>query len=221
LVRRGTVKAAASGCARLSHLEIGTGRCLASRLAVRHSLGLRLRSGLRESSALILLASKVRLSNDELVVRLSVSKDAIVRDLPPAVYRRVSTALPSPLDLFAAWQRHRDGHVRWLVLASEAGARPGTLTSMLRENLARMALPTSGYSSHSLRIGSHRDQVLLNIPPEVRKARFGWGPVLPWRLYILTVRLAFRPQAPGFSAPPRGRSSPARRAPAWSYGPAL
>jgi hypothetical protein len=60
--------------------------------------------GLRESSALSLLTSEVPLSTDELVVQLSVSKGAIVRDLPPAVYRRVSTALPSPLALFAAWR---------------------------------------------------------------------------------------------------------------------
>lgn len=31
------------------------------------------------------------------------------------------------------------------------------------------------FSSHSLRIGAHTEQVLLGIPLEVRLARFGWA----------------------------------------------
>jgi hypothetical protein len=31
------------------------------------------------------------------------------------------------------------------------------------------------YTSHSLRIGSHTEQVLLNVPLPVRLARFGWA----------------------------------------------
>ena len=31
------------------------------------------------------------------------------------------------------------------------------------------------FTSHSLRIGSHTEQMLIVVPLEVRLARFGWG----------------------------------------------
>jgi hypothetical protein len=136
--------------------------------------------GLRESSALSIPAGNVTLTADAVTVRLTVAKGRVVRNLPPAVYRRVSSTLPSPLDLFALWQDRRDGHPLWLARAGDSPMpQPGTLSRMLRSHLALLSLDSTGYSSHSLRIGAHTEQVLLNIPLEVRKARFGWGPNSP------------------------------------------
>jgi hypothetical protein len=138
--------------------------------------------GLRESSALSILSENVALTADALTVRLSMSKGRVTRTLPPAVYRRVSASVASPVDLFMLWHRRRDGHARWLALAPEAiSPTLGALTHMLRAQLlsTALAIDPDGYSSHSLRIGSHTEQVLLHIPLEVRKARFGWGPNSP------------------------------------------
>jgi hypothetical protein len=136
--------------------------------------------GLRESSVLSIAASNVDLTADAITVRLTMSKGRLARDVPPAVYRRISANLPSALDLFALWQRRRGRHPIWLALdADPTSLPPGTVTRMLRSHLASLALSAVGYSSHSLRIGAHTEQVLLNIPLEVRKARFGWGPNSP------------------------------------------
>jgi hypothetical protein len=136
--------------------------------------------GLRESSALCILSENVAFTADALTVCLSMSKGRVARTLPPAVYRRVSASVASPLDLFTLWRRRRDGHASWLALAPEAIApTPGALTHMLRAQLTALAIDSDSNSSHSLWIGSHTEQVLLHIPLEVRKARFGWGPNSP------------------------------------------
>jgi hypothetical protein len=86
--------------------------------------------GLRESSTLSLLASHVRISEDKLVVRPSVSKGATV-DHRLAVYRPISAAFPSPIDLYSAWYRRRTTDFHWLSLEEEPNLRLGILTAIL------------------------------------------------------------------------------------------
>ena len=53
-----------------------------------------------------------------------------------------------------------------------------SLTRALQRCLASLELeaPQDGkYTSHSIRIGAHTEQVLLGIPLPVRMSRFGWG----------------------------------------------
>jgi hypothetical protein len=140
--------------------------------------------GLRESSAASLLAADVVASSDVFSARLCVLKGKAARGAPPAVYRRISLALPSACDLAVRWAARRPTHCRFFALAIEPPAwSSGSLTSALRRSCARLppGLPESNthYSSHSLRIGAHTEQVLLGVPVEVRKARFGWAPASP------------------------------------------
>lgn len=56
--------------------------------------------------------------------------------------------------------------------------RPNMLTGALEPALALCSIrsPLEGkYTSHSVRIGLHTEQLLLNIPLEVRLGRFGWA----------------------------------------------
>lgn len=53
----------------------------------------------------------------------------------------------------------------------------GSLTDAMKRIFAILDInppPGGKFTSHSLRIGAHTEQVLVGIPLEVRMARFGW-----------------------------------------------
>lgn len=136
-------------------------------------------NGLRESSVLSLEHRYVVFSDDRITARLSVVKGQSASRVQSVAYDRVGD-MASPLDLWWRWKQVRGSHPRFFALPGEARTwTQGTLSSSLRHCLDLLGItdpPHGKFSSHSLRIGSHTEQVLLGFPLEVRLARFGWGP---------------------------------------------
>lgn len=136
-------------------------------------------NGLRESSVESLLSTNVALSSEECTARLSKVKGRHASQVSLVRYARWNN-LPSPVDLWVRWSHARGTHVRFFALDGEqVEARSGGLTRALVSCLSKLQqrAPHGGkYTSHSLRIGAHTEQVLLGIPLEVRLSRFGWGP---------------------------------------------
>lgn len=137
-------------------------------------------NGLRDSSVISIEANKVDVQADHLVARLSVVKGRPASTVPLVRYERTTPSHPSPVDLWLRWYHARGNHAAFFALAGERDSLPEqALTRSLERCLARLhvAAPAgSKYTSHSLRIGAHTEQVLLGFPLEVRLARFGWGP---------------------------------------------
>lgn len=136
-------------------------------------------NGLRESSTMTLEANKVRVEGDTLSARLCYWKGRKASAEPLVTYHRFSPEVSSPLDLFKRWMRSRGRHVRFFAMDGEPEAYvKESLTRALHRCLTTLNLsaPSDGkYTSHSLRIGAHTEQVLLAIPLAVRMSRFGWG----------------------------------------------
>ena len=136
-------------------------------------------NGLRESSVVSLPVTNVEISSSRLSVRLTVVKGKQASREQLIDYHRYSEQ-PSPIDLWCRWRDMRQTHPRFFGLPGETdSANIRTLDRALRECLAVLnieAPPGGKYSSHSLRLGAHTEQVLLGIPHEVRLTRFGWGP---------------------------------------------
>lgn len=136
-------------------------------------------NGLRESSVVSLPAANVNLTESFVVARLSVVKGQPASQVQTVRYDRLGPLL-SPLDLWHRWHIARGSHDRFFALPGEQVAwTSGLMTRCLRNCLNALGVsdpPFAKYSSHSLRIGAHTEQVLLGIPLEVRLSRFGWGP---------------------------------------------
>lgn len=135
-------------------------------------------NGLLDSSVMSIQTKDVQSDHMRIRTRLSIVKGKRASREQFVEYYRVG-ALTSPLDLLLRWENMRASHPLYLSLSIETQKwRPGTLDAALGRVLRRLNItaPTGcKYSSHSLRIGSHTEQVLLGIPLEVRLARFGWA----------------------------------------------
>lgn len=137
-------------------------------------------NGLRESSVLSILAGNVTLETDRVTARLSVMKGREASGVQLVSYSRLVPGVGSPLDLWKRWAECRGSHPRFFALAGEPTRwTSGKLNLATKTCLTAigMSAPTGGkYTSHSCRIGSHTEQILLGFPLEVRLERFGWGP---------------------------------------------
>jgi hypothetical protein len=103
-------------------------------------------------------------------------KGRTASSVPPIAYARLSD-IASPVDLWRKWDRMRPAHQQWLALPGDAAVSHRQLSLSLSRCLASLGVvaPRGGkYTSHSLRVGAHTEQVLLGWPLEVRLARFGW-----------------------------------------------
>lgn len=136
-------------------------------------------NGLRESSVLTMLTDNVTVDAQSLKARLSMLKGKLTRHDTIIAYHRWDE-LPSPIDLWERCSVARGSHPRLFSLDGEgvavsAGAMTKSLHICLKE-IKHSPPPGGKYTSHSLRIGAHTEQVLLGIKIEMRLARFGWGP---------------------------------------------
>jgi len=136
-------------------------------------------NGLRESSVVSLQAQNVTVDEDHIHARLSVVKGRQASRQQLVSYKRLGPH-PSPVDLLMQWSHGRGRHPKYFGLDGERDPIPArALDDALKRCLTTLNLsppPHGKYTSHSLRIGSHTEQVLLGFPLEVRLARFGWGP---------------------------------------------
>lgn len=136
-------------------------------------------NGLRESSTMTMETSKVRIEGNALTARLCYWKGRRVSTEPLVTYHRVSSEVSSPLDLFKRWMRSRGRHSRFFAMDGEQEeyAKESLTRALSRclEALGLSAPPDGKYTSHSLRIGAHTEQLLLAIPLPIRMSRFGWG----------------------------------------------
>lgn len=135
-------------------------------------------NGVRDSSVMSIRSSNVSLTRLSMRARLSVVKGKVASGVSSVEYHRVGT-ITSPLDLFLRWDSLRGDHVRYFALSGDQVQwRPGCLDASLQRVLRKLDIRAPlhyKFTSHSLRIGSHTEQVLLGIPLEVRLARFGWS----------------------------------------------
>ena len=135
-------------------------------------------NGLRESSVLSMQTAGVRIDEPVMSARLCVVKGRQASKEQLVAYHRLSS-FSSPLDLLHRWNQARGRHARFFALPGEATDWPRQgMTDACKRVLEALGLcpPAGGkYTSNSLRIGSHTEQVLLGVPLEVRLARFGWG----------------------------------------------
>lgn len=126
-------------------------------------------NGLRESSFASFQAASVEFQPPSLTCRLHTVKARHYSRVP--LVRFTSTSSPSPLYLWRRWQSMPPAHPRWFVLASEPVEwRPSALHSALQRLLSaqNITAPTGGiFTSHSLRMGTHTERVLIGIPLEV------------------------------------------------------
>lgn len=135
--------------------------------------------GLRDCSVMSILAENVEICEHTITSLLSLMKGRAERQAALVRYARWS-ALPSPIDLLVRWGHARGSHARFYTLLGErTDAGSGALNRCLQRCISALHLrppAVCSYSPHSLRIGTHTEQVLVGIPLEVRLARFGWGP---------------------------------------------
>lgn len=116
--------------------------------------------------------------------------------LPPPV-----RGLDHPLDLLVRWALRRPHCDAWLALPDEPPLRSSALFLMLRQAVLRVGEDPEHLSSHSLRIGAHTEQVLLGVPLEVRKARFGWAPKSPMEAVYFDRSIPMSPDSAWFFGP--------------------
>ena len=172
-------------------------------------------NGLRESSVLSLLAEHVTCGPRLVTARLSVVKGRHASQVPFVSYHRWDDLL-SPIDIWIRWTHARGNHVRVFALDGEGAALSvGAMTRYLHQCLSLAAaepLPSDKFNSHSLRIGSHTEQVVLGIPMEVRLSRFDWGPrsdEMASLYFDRTVRVSsasFWVSCPGFPRAPQNQA---------------
>lgn len=131
----------------------------------------------RESSVLSIPADNITLADDCVTARLSVMKGKEASSVQLVAYSRLLPGVGSPLDLWKRWSHCRWSHPRFFVLVGEpVHWTSGKLTAMTKSCLSALVVtaPTRGkFTSHSCRIGSHTEQILLGFPLEVRLERFG------------------------------------------------
>ena len=121
----------------------------------------------------------VQLSDEVMSARLSKVKGKAASRAQLVSYKRWSN-VPGPIELWTRWSHARHSHSRFFALQGE-GLVPSNraMSRCLQNCLSEIGVtaPAGGkYTSHSLRIGSHTEQVLMGFPLEARLARFGWGP---------------------------------------------
>lgn len=113
-------------------------------------------------------------------------------------YDRIGN-LASPVDLWIRWNHARRKQDNYFCLSFQSSRQDipeGLLSDALSRCLQVLHItPPDGakYTSHSLRIGAHTEQVLLGIPLEVRLARFGWSPKsndMPSTYFDRTIKLS-------------------------------
>lgn len=135
-------------------------------------------NGLRESSVLSLQTANVALSTESISARISIVKGKMASEVAPVSYARLSS-FALTIDLWPRWSSIRGQHERWFGLPGESREwSSGVLTQAMARCLSRLGVvaPSGGkHTSHSCRIWSHTEQVLLGIPLEVRLSRYGWG----------------------------------------------
>lgn len=136
-------------------------------------------NGLRDSSTMSIEASKVNFSRGSQSCRLSYWKGRKAISKPLVSYSRISEEVSSPLDVFLRWKDMRGNHRRFFGLPGKPDEyQKESLSRALQRCLAALEIvppPGEKYTSHSLRIGAHSEQVLLGTPLPIRMARFGWG----------------------------------------------
>lgn len=134
-------------------------------------------NGLRESSTMSLKESNVSISAEAMTTRVSIWKGRSASQEQLLGFRR-QAQLTSPVDVVARWAGMRPKHPRFFALSGESEVwEPQSLTAAMTRvfTLLQVSPPPNGkFTSHSLRIGAHTEQVLLGIPLEARMARFGW-----------------------------------------------
>ena len=120
-------------------------------------------NGLRESSVMTLLTSKVSFLPGSMSCRLSYWKGRQVSKEPLVQYSRIAPEISSPVDLFHRWSASRGIHERFFALHGDpVPYQKESLTRALTrclEKLDVLAPPDGKYTSHSLRIGAHTEQV--------------------------------------------------------------
>lgn len=135
--------------------------------------------GLCESSVLSVEAANVTFTATTITSRLSIVKGRAASTVDLLRFTKDGDA-PSPMNLWEKWASMRGDHVRFFALPEESVKWQAQLLNMvLHQALERLPInvPTGAkYSSHSMQIGSHTEQVMLGIPLEVCLSRFGWGP---------------------------------------------
>lgn len=135
-------------------------------------------NGLRESSVCSTQARNVEFRTGTMTARLSIVKGRPASCEPLVRFTR-SRQSTSPLDLCVRFKSMRGAHQRFFAQPGDPERwSSGMLSKALEDCLAACGIVAPldcKYKSHSLRCGSHTEQVLLGIPPEVRLALFGCG----------------------------------------------
>ena len=167
--------------------------------------------GLRESSVLTLQSHNVHVDVNQISIRPSVIKGKNASQQQDLSYHRVG-AFPSPIDLFLRWHQAQGPHPLWLATTTDNIPLPAqSLTrylSRMTKAVGHTTRPGTKMTSHSIRIGSHTEMVLLGYPLEVRLARFGWKEPSS-EMAALNFDRTLRSSASslwGFGAPPHLRS---------------
>lgn len=122
----------------------------------------------------------MNVTESEITARLSVVKEKSASNVPLVRYGRLSIDVNSPVDLWVRWSTVRGTHDRFLALPGESleWLQRSLTDALLRQlSLLGLSAPIHGnYTSHSLRIGAHTEQLLLVILLEVRLSLFSWVP---------------------------------------------
>ena len=128
-------------------------------------------NGLLESSIMTLPDCKVFSRNNFKFARVKVWKVREASKEHMFTYHRTES-MSSPIDLFASWKRMRGRHVRFFAYRTYlVKYTPQCLKQFLHRLCGALSIrppPDGKHSSHSLRMGSHTEQVMLCIPLEAR-----------------------------------------------------
>lgn len=133
-------------------------------------------NGLRESTVMSVLCQNVTLTDDGIHVRVSMCKGREASHEQLLGYHRTGD-MTSPIDVIRRWMTIRATLEGFLFTRAGEEHIGGELSRAMQRVLALVgaeAPPNAKYTSHSLRIGAHTEQVLIGIPYEARLARFGW-----------------------------------------------
>lgn len=103
-------------------------------------------------------------------------KEIHASQVPLAKYSRFND-LPSPIDLSLRWEHSWGHHVRFFALdGEETISSTGGLSRSMSRCLAELQVVAphgAKYTSHSIRIGSHTEQMLWGIQMKVSLKRLG------------------------------------------------
>lgn len=133
----------------------------------------------RGSSVMSIKENKVWVQDAYLFCKVTVWKGREASGEQLLGYHRVSP-VTSQIDLILRWKRMRMPHSRFIGTTTdtvewEQGSLTKSMTTVFTQ-LGISAPPDGKYTSYSIRIGAHSEQVMLGIPLEARKTRFWWGP---------------------------------------------